>query len=184
MTLPEINSKETYHAFIAQINTKAQELSASLPTEVRNHSTTAGITALARAACYCTEERFNEVFTQTYQAVNNKKDPQPLDQFLVNGIWLELTANQEKELSGGHLTVKTAVLSFLLREHFVVEANPSITCGELYDALIKRWQEDNYNPELPRFTHNLLEQYGEPPYHFLMAKIQFLQNQELLNYYL
>ncbi|MBU1500036.1 hypothetical protein KKE48_04175 [Patescibacteria group bacterium] len=160
---------------------KTEELKTILPAEVLTKSTPEGITALARAACWCSQDMYTEIFLRVAKAIHDPKDPQPLDPFLVNSIWLDETASREKALVG-HLSVKTTVLTHLLKEHFVVEANPSITSEELRDAIAKQRKETNYDPTIPTFSHNLIERYDEPPYFFLFAQIQLNQNQELVNY--
>lgn len=184
MALPEINNQESYQTFISQVEAKAKNLKTNLPAEILKKSTPEGITALARVACWCVPEMYTKIQQQAIAATTNTADsPQPLDPFLVNDIWLAETASRENRLVG-HLSVKTAVLTHLLREHFVVEANPSITCEELHDAIEKRRKEKTCEPTIPTFTHNLTERYAEPPYFFLMAKIQLNQSQKLVDYYL
>lgn len=183
MALSEINNQESYQAFISQVKGKAAELEANLPAEILTNSTPEGISALARVACWCNQGMYTEIFMRVAKAIHDPKDPQPLDPLLVNRIWLEKTAENDKTLIG-RLQPKTAVLLHLLKEHFVVSANPSITCEELYDAIAKRRREPNCVSTIPTFTHNLTERYAEPPYFFLMAKIQLNQSQRLVDYYL
>lgn len=159
---------------------KTKELKTILPAEILTKSTPEGITALARAACWCSQDMYTGIFMRVAKAVNDPNDPQPLDPFLVNSIWLDETASREKALVN-HLSVKTAVLTHLLKEHFVVEANPSITCEELRDAIEKRRQETNYDSAIPIFSHSFNESYNEPPYFFLMAQIQLNQSQGLVD---
>lgn len=181
MSLPEINSPESYQVFISQVAAKTEELKTILPAELLTKSTPAGIAALARVACWCNQDMYTEIFKRVARTVHDPRDPQPLDPFLVNNIWLDETAKREKQLVG-HLSVKTAVLLHLLKEHFIESANPSITCEELHNAIAKRHKETKYDPAIPTFSHNLIERYGQPPYFFLMAQIQLNQNQTLVDY--
>lgn len=184
MNLSEIiNTPESYHAFISQVKGKTEKLKTILPAEVLTKSTPEGITALARAGCYCHPDMYTEIFMRVAKAVNDPRDHQPLDPFLVNNIWLDETAKREKELVG-HLSVKTTVLLHLLNEHLVETANPSITCEELHDAIERRCKESTCDPTIPTFSYPLEERYNEPPYFFLMAQIRLNQSQRLVDYYL
>ena len=184
MNLSEIiNTPESYHAFISQVKGKTEELKASLPAEILKNSTTAGIAALARAACWCNPSMSTEIFMRVAKALHNPSDPQPLDPLLVNGVWLAKTAENDKALIG-RLQPKTAVLLHLLNEHLVETANPSITCEELHDAIERRCKESTCDPTIPTFSYPLEERYNEPPYFFLMAQIRLNQSQRLVDYYL